>query len=162
MPTKLSLNSPIWNTAKRRARLSGVIQVAGLELERDIKKTISDSKPAGRTYRRTRITKAPSPSLPSKLRKYATAGGKTRVIVGYNFHRASRRGQPPAIDTGRLINSIRTIKLAQLRVRIATSVEYAAVLDDPKGLNRPFFASTAKANRHKYLQRIRKEMTRKS
>lgn len=161
MKSKLSLSSPLWDTPKRRARLSAVIQLAGLELERDIKTTISSSKPAGRTYRRTRIVRNPSKSRPSGLRKYATAGGKTKVIVGYNFHRASRRGQAPAIDTGRLINSIRMQKVSQLRVKVATSVLYAPILDDPAGLDRPFFESTVKANRTKYLKRIRREMLKK-
>jgi hypothetical protein len=77
------------------------------------------------------------------------------LIVGYNFHRASRAGQPPAILTGRLINSIRAYRVAEFKYRVGTSVVYAIYLDDPNGLNRPFFFSVAEQFRARFLEIMR-------
>lgn len=51
----------------------------------------------GRTYRRSRITRADSSKLPVGLRRYTTAKGNRRAIVGYNFHRARAMKEQPQV-----------------------------------------------------------------
>jgi len=92
----------------------------------------------GRTYGRGKITRAPSSRLPKGLRTYETAKGNKRAIVGYKFHRASAPGEAGAIDTGSVINSIRT-KPDGLRATI-TANRIAAILEYK--MNRPVFEPT--------------------
>lgn len=154
MKAKVTLNNSIWDTPKRRALIEAALLKAGQSFERDVKLNIQRSVPAGRTYRKNAITRAVSQKTLKGLRIRTTAGGKQVAVIGYNFHRASRRGQPPAIDTGRLINSIRMQQLSQLKVRIGTAVKYAARLDGPAQMDRPFFASVFNANKQSYLSAI--------
>jgi hypothetical protein len=151
MKAKLTLNNPLWQTPQRRAMLDKAVQQGGAELEAEIKQTIRESQPAGRTYRRRAITKATSRNLPAGLRKR-----NNRFIVGSEFHRASRRGQPPAIDTAGLINSIRGRKTGPMKTTVSVGKRYGAILDDPNGLNRPFFRSTVKAYLPRFKDKIRK------
>jgi len=44
------------------------------------------------------------------------------------MHVASAPGEPPAIDTGTLANSIRTVRLAPLRYAVQASTIYAKML----------------------------------
>lgn len=158
--SKVTFNKSIWNDAKRRAALSAVIFKVASEFERDVKTNIRESVPAGKTYRRGRITKAITRNTLNGLRTFATSAGKKRAIVGYNFHRASAPGQPPAIDTGRLINSITVQKLSPLRYRIASSVRYAEPLDmgTRRIAKRPFFFSVLAKHREHYLSQIQAAM----
>jgi hypothetical protein len=117
-----------------------------------MKENIQRSVPAGRTYRKTAIVRKSSRRT-SGL-KLAVRNGK--VIVGYNFHRASRRGQPPAIDSGRLINGIRSTRIAAGHGRVGVAVDYALPLDDPEGLDRPFFSSRVALYRPVFFENIRR------
>lgn len=128
---------------------------SALELETDIKENMAGSRAAGITYKIGNITRRESRKTKGlKLRKAKNG----QLIVGARFHRASARGQPPAIRTGRLINSIRARQIGAVppRFRVATSVKYAAPLDDPNGLNRPFFISRGEAYRPRYLENMRR------
>lgn len=127
-----------------------------IELEGDIKATIFTSRPAGRTYKTTAITRKLKRN-PNNLRRRGD-----RLIIGYNFHRASARGQAPAIRTGGLVNSIRAQRIAELRARVIVGKAYGAILDDPNGLNRPFFQSTLRKRLPVYLARIRREMKKQT
>lgn len=111
---------------------------AAFALHSKIIDNIRLSRPSGRTYRRGAITAKFSKRKHSGLR-LRTKAGTNRVITGAKFHRASAPGQPPAIDTGRLLNSIRIVRAGSNRYIIGTGVVYAAVLDNEKKLNRPFF-----------------------
>lgn len=132
--------------------LDKAVQTSGAELEAGIKQKILTSQPAGRTYRRSPITRAAtSRNLPAGLRR---TKNKNRVIVGSNFHRASRRGQPPAVDTAGLINSIRARKTGPLKTTVSAGKHYGEILDDPNKLNRPFFRSTVKEYLPKFKENI--------
>ena len=126
MKTKLQLNNPIWKSPERRAMLSKTILQSAAELESRIKLRILNSTPRGRMYKR----------------------GNNR------FHRASARGQAPAVDSGNLINSIRARKTGFLSAVVATGNNYAAWLDDKNKLDRPFFNSEAEKFRAKFRQNI--------
>ena len=58
------------------------------------------------------------------------------------IHFPSKRGNPPAIDTGNLASSIRINPARTIgknyQASVSTDVEYAESLDNPKLKNRPF------------------------
>lgn len=137
-------------------RLDLAVQTSGAELERDIKENIQQSTPAGRTYRRGAIIRKPSRRTAGLGLQNASRG--RGIIVGFKFHRASARGQAPAIDTGRLINSIAARRIGIMRARVGVSVSYALPLDDPEGLYRPFFSSRVRLYRSRYFVNIRKAL----
>lgn len=157
MKTTLRLNNPMWQTASRRRILDRAVQESGAELEAAMKRKMLPStreqQPTGRTYRRARITKAATKgNLALGLRR--KKGAKNRVVAGFEFHRASARGQAPAVDTGGLVNSIRARKTGPMKCRVSSGKAYARPLDDPNGLNRPFFSSTAEEFRPRFKENI--------
>ena len=107
------------------AQKQKLIDAAGLTLVRAIKLTLSEPG-TGRVYRRGS--------------RRATAGKRraARIVL----HRASAPGHPPAVDTGRLRNSI---AYDRERRRVGTNVEYAKDLEDgtPRMKPRPFMRPTA-------------------
>lgn len=129
MPVKRNLKSELWNINSRAARYNKAARSAALLFERDVKLKITLSRPSGRVYRRF---------------------GR--------LHIASAPGQPPAIDTGRLINSISSFRIATGHYRVGTAVNYAAALDNVRKKNRPFFAVTFKKNKQKYLGEMRRQL----
>ncbi len=140
--------------ANLTSAIAAAVSKSTVELERDIKENIASSIPAGRTYRKTPIVRKES-RRNSTLKLPRVAGG---LVVGFTFHRASRRGQPPAIRTGRLLNSIRSHKIAPYHGQVNAGVEYAQPLDDPAGLDRPFFHSRAELYRPRFFENIRRAM----
>lgn len=153
MQTTLILTAPAFQTNGRpRAAIAAAVSNSTFQLERDIKENIQRSKPAGRTYRRTAIVR-PESRRNSALKLPRRAGG---VIVGYTFHRASRAGQAPAIDSGKLINSIKGKVVSPLRGRVGVGAEYALPLDDPNGLNRPLFTERVNKFRTVFFENIRR------
>jgi hypothetical protein len=128
MKARLTLNNPLWRTTQRRKILDRAVQQSALELEGEIKRTILESTPRGRIYRR---------------------GSK-----GKRLHRASAPGQPPAVDTAGLINSIRAKKILDLKASVSTSKKYAPTLDDKQKLNRPFFAARAEKFKKKFKKNL--------
>ena len=126
---KINLNSGIWKTAARRKALDDAVLASAGELQGAIQKNIDDSVPAGRVYRVGTLTKAatkPLLALGLKTRK----GNAKRVITGSRIHRASAPGQPPAVDTTNLLNSIRAAKTGEMRATVAAGAEYAAALEN--------------------------------
>lgn len=119
-----------------------------------MKRNISVSVAAGRTYRRAAIVR--KASRRNSGLKLKTRKGGSLVVVGFQFHRASRRGQPPAIDTGKLINSIRALRISKFRHRINVGALYGAYLDDPEVLDRPFFASRVELFRPVFFENMRR------
>lgn len=161
MKATLRLNNPLWQTPERQKLLDKVVQQSGAELESEIKQAILGSVPSGRLYRRGAITKAASQkNLALGLRRAQLQ--PKRVIAGSRFHRASAKGQAPAVDSGALLGSIRAKKVGQLSVKVATSKRYAVRLDDKNKLNRPFFESTAEKFRPKFKQNIREAIQENS
>ena len=141
--------------ANRLNAIAAAVANSTVELERDIKENIQRSIPAGRTYRLNPIVRKES-RRNSTLKLARKAGG---VIVGYTYHRASSRGQPPAIRTGRLLNSIRSLQLNPTHGRINVGVDYGLPLDDPEGLDRPFFTTRVELYRPRFFENIRRAFT---
>lgn len=132
---------------------------AAAELEAAMKTNILRSKPAGRTYRTTAIVRKVGKRSIRAVPGLRTRAGGTKAVVGYNFHRASARGQAPAVRSGRLINSIRGRRVADFTARVGVSVAYAPRLDNPNGLDRPFFFSQARLFRPRFLTLIKTAWT---
>ena len=153
MKSILKLNNPLWQTQARRAMLDKAVQQSGAELESRIKQKILTGPKSGKTYRRGAITRAASKkNLGLGLRK--VKNNSKRVVAGSNFHRASARGESPANDLGGLVNATRSKKTGEMRNTVANSKKYAPILDDPNGLDRPFFRSTADEFKPKFKQNI--------
>lgn len=122
------LFSWIWDEQQVRMRIDRAVHEAAEQFAQDVKLNMIRSKPRGRAYRRF---------------------GK--------IHIASAPGQPPARDTGRLINSIKSVKRAVGFWETGVGASYGLRLDIPLpvGLGRPFFASVLKANRDHYVEIMR-------
>lgn len=150
MKATLVLTSPILNGTTPSA-LTAAVRRSAAELESDIKLNMQRSIPGGRVYRIGSIVRKSN-------RRNAVPGlrkrGPDSVIVGSTFYRASRRGQPPAIKTGRLFNAIRSSSISPTSSRVAAAVAYALPLDDPDGLDRPFFMSRAELYRPRFVQNV--------
>lgn len=157
MKSSLTLTSPLL-TGDPGGAVAKELGRSALQLERNIKENISSGRKTGRTYKRAALVRATSKRT-AGLKLVPRSGG-SRVVVGYTFHRASRRGESPAIDTGGLINSIRTTKLNRLRYRIGVGKDYGLPLDDPDGLDRPFFASQVEKFRPVFFENIRRAFLR--
>jgi hypothetical protein len=136
MKAKLTLSNPLWQTPERRAILDKVVQQSAAELESKIKQKILASRPAGRTYRRGAAV---------------LKGGKP---AAFSLHRASKKGQPPAVDSGGLVNSIGAKKTGAVKAAVSSGKNYAGRLDRKDRLDRPFFASTAEEFRAKFRQNL--------
>ena len=161
MKAKLTLNNRLWQTTERRAILDKAVQQSGAELESLIKQRILTGPKSGKTYRRGAIKKKVAKrdlvfyrSNRKVFKRTFTGLYAEKTTVGYQFHRASKKGESPASDTGGLANSIRAKKIGFLSVRVATSKRYALRLDSRQGLDRPFFASTAEEFKPKFKQNI--------
>ena len=156
MKIKLTFKSPLLDDDLRQ-RLSRVVRSSALELESDIKTFIQSSKPAGRLYRRGAITRAASKNTKALgLKHFKNSKGKERAVVAYKFHRASAKGQPPAIDTGGLIGSIASRDLALLRSRVSVGKKYGEPLE--RKLQRYFFRVRVIKFKPKFKERISAEI----
>jgi hypothetical protein len=119
--------------------------VSGIEAE--AKRLMEHSIPTGRTYRRGELNKAASISL-LRLGLQFSKRRQGQVIAGYRFHRASAAGQPPAVDTANLVNSMRAKRTGAMSAELAVNAAYAGYLEPPFAgeteveglLNRPFLA----------------------
>lgn len=153
MKSRLILRSPAAKNRNRAAAIRAALGLSGAEFEADVKENMSASIPRGKTYKIGNITGAATAANRGlKLRK--AANGK--LIIGARYHRASAKGQPPARRSGRLINSIRGRFVGPFKVRVGTGVRYAIPLDDPAGLDRPFFMSRAELYRARYKENMRR------
>lgn len=63
--------------------------------------------------------------------KQAMSGPRSGRIYkrGSRIHQASAPGEPPAVDTGKLKNSIRSEQIAVTKAIVSASAEYAAYLE---------------------------------
>lgn len=146
----------LWDKAARTDLYSKALYAVGNEAVKDIQANIDASIPAGRVYRRSRITRVASKRNAVKGLRLTEKQGKQARIVGYNFHRASAKGQPPAKDTKRLYRGNRVMRLSAFGIRVYNIMPYARHLEPPAKLNRPFFASAVNKNRDKYRRMIMK------
>jgi hypothetical protein len=113
--------------------------MAGLELQGEIQATLSHPG-TGRVYLRgvkTRVVMGKNGKLNAFGRQVEAAGElrnvKNRSVpTAYGYHRASAPGEPPAVDTGRLRRSIKTVddtKGKNVLIRVGSDVEYAPDLE---------------------------------
>jgi HK97 gp10 family phage protein len=89
--------------------------------------------------------------MQSSMRESVAAGER------YGNHTASAPGQPPAIDTGRLVGSVFSTGVERiggdLAVRVGTNTEYAIYLEQgtERMAARPFIAPAVLNNRQRLL-----------
>lgn len=173
MKSSLKLNNPLWQTVKRRQILDKVVQQSGAELESLVKQKILTGPKSGKLYRRGAIKKKIAKRDLSFYRSDRRIFKRTftslydeKTTVGYNVHRSSAAGQSPANDSGRLANSIRAKKIGFMSVRVATSVRYAAALDNGSSKRkiaaRPFFRVTAEEFKPQFKGNLREAIARNS
>lgn len=141
-------------TNAQRLELGRAIALEAFRIEREIKLKITSSTPAGRTYKIGRITSGSKGLAKLGLKSYKTKSGKTRYVTGSKIYRASAKGQAPGVRTGGLLNANSIQKLGVLLYRVKNTKKYAAPLDAPNGLNRPFFASTVAGARPGFTRRL--------
>lgn len=165
MKATLILKNPLWQTQERQKILDKAVQQSGAKLEAKIKQKILDGPKSGKLYRRGAIKKQIAKrdlafyrSNQRIFKRTFTSLYDEKTTVGYKIHRASRRGESPATDSGRLVNSIRARKLGVMSVLVATSVRYAIYLDSKKYLDRPFFGGTAEEFRAEFIEDIRQAL----
>jgi hypothetical protein len=116
-------------------------------VESEAKRLMQHSIPTGRTYRRAEINKAASITL-LRLGLQLSKRRQGQVVAGYRFHRASAPGEPPAVDTANLVNSMRAKRTGPMSAELMVNAAYAGFLEPPfegetgvEGLlNRPFLA----------------------
>jgi hypothetical protein len=83
-----------------RERIEATVAKTALAVEADVKASMIESTPEGIIYKHGKVT-----------------------------HQASGPGQPPAIDTGYLINHIAAKELAPMQWSVSAGAEYAAALE---------------------------------
>lgn len=116
MNTYVHLNSDIFQDVPRRQAVANLISRSARELKNLTKQRMVRSQPTGRLY--------------------ARRGGS-----GFRrFHRASARGQRPAIDTGKLLNSVQSKTLGEFKAVTAAEAPYAKYLQGER-LNRPILSA---------------------
>lgn len=151
----LILRNRIWDKAQRADQYSKSLYAVGVEAVSDIQEYIDTSVPSGKTYRRGSIKRRATKRNSVPGLRMTTVRGKEARIVGYKFHKASAKGQPPAKDTKKLYKGNKVKRMAAFRVRVYNDVPYATHLEPPAKLHRPFFRVTILKNRNKYRQMIR-------
>lgn len=137
-----------------------IVLQTGTVIERDSKQSMRGPK-HGRVYRRGAITRKYKmggkayQSLRGKGMRGKSNGGRVAVTVGYKFHRASAPGEAPAIDYGKLVNSIEMVfQRPLLRSIVYATAAYAIRLE--KNLNRPFMRPAAENAWPDFLARMKK------
>ena len=93
----------------------------------------------------------------------SSKGGRTYVVTkSGKTHTASVKGNPPAINTGRLVNSFFVKPATRTRnfSSIETKVKYAGYLEDEQGLDRPFMSerSVPFKNTKQYANKMSKDI----
>lgn len=94
--------------------------------------------------------------LPKSGRFYGRgkAQGGGRVFRGGGRYRASAKGEAPAIRSGRLFNSIKESYPNKLTGIITIDTPYAAYLEPPAPLDRPFALVSAETIVEQFNQRL--------
>lgn len=135
MKSEITFNAPIFDTTKLRDAGSRAVMIAARELRDRTKQNFLDGPQTGRLY--------------------ARRGGE-----GFRrFHRASARGERPAVDTGRLLNSVEANRLGDTTAEVVASVPYASFLQD--GLDRPILSEQDEKQAEAELARIYEAELRK-
>lgn len=115
MPVKIKFGSKVFNKTGRRQAVSNFIRRQAKDFTQLTKRRIIESKPSGRQYSRKR------------------GNGFTRS------YRASARGQRPAIDSGKLLNSIKDRRISETSAESFAGAYYAEYLQSER-LHRPIMS----------------------
>jgi len=118
-----------------RTEVGKAVVGTALELQGDIKKSVSRGPATGRVYRKQ---------------------NPTRV------HQASAPGQAPQTDTGRLVNSITFDRVGQFTATVGSKLVYAMYLEFGTRhiAQRPFFRPAVKRIRPKFIKRLEAALSR--
>lgn len=98
---------------------------------------------------------------------YNSGGGRTYRVSkakgSKGLHTASIKGNPPAVNTNRLVNSIQAFPATKgtFYSRVQTKTEYAKYLEDESGLDRPFMSKRSQPYKEakKYAEAIAKDIS---
>lgn len=126
--TTTRLDSDIFDDVKRRQAVSGLIHRSAKDCKNLTKRRMIESKPTGRLYRRRRG--------PGFVRS----------------HRASAKGKRPAIDTGKLLNSVRDQRQGEFKATTDVNVKYAEYLQSDR-LGREIITDADAAEEQRKLDR---------
>jgi len=130
-------------TAALQPRVGAVVNATIHRIEARAKASMSGAK-HGRTYRRGAI----------RSRRKADKG----QVIGYKFHRASAPGEAPAIDTGALVNSVRSEMVGPTEGIVFSNLQTAVILEfgSSRMAARPFMEPAATAERDAHAAAIAK------
>jgi hypothetical protein len=126
----ISLNISIKHDLNLPAEIEALTEKFVNQIPIEARRIIDESTPRGRLYRRGGIRGR----MLKGLRR--APGTKTRAIVGSRIHRAAAKGQPPAIDSGRLKREIKVARSGRGKFRVIFGAPYAGILEFQ--LDRPF------------------------
>lgn len=114
-------------SARVRAEVADEVMSVALDLQADAKRSIARGPKTGRVYRR-----------------------------GNRTHQASAPGQPPASDTGRLVNSVEFDKVGAFTATVGSNLIYALHLEygTRKMAARPFFRPAVERMRKQFMARL--------
>ncbi|MFC6591676.1 HK97-gp10 family putative phage morphogenesis protein [Deinococcus lacus] len=103
-----------------------------------------------RTYRNISHRQAQALGLRGRSMQTANGNIRTRVRSGYREIKVSAPGDSPAVQTGRLRQSITVQKVKAGRYRVGTNVEYAPYLEfGTRNMQpRPFMRPALEKHRH--------------
>ena len=100
----------------------------------------------------------------SSVAMHKSSGGRFyKVTKTGKPHQASVKGNPPAKDTGRLINSLFVTPASptKLSASLSTNVEYAGFLEDKDNLDRPFMSERSQPfqDTKTFAERVAKDIS---
>lgn len=134
-----------------RERLAEATGRAAAEIEARAKNKIRDTNKTGRLYRVGSIRKAYGARHTGQLEAMGLRGrtldtGKKQFVIAAKVHRASARGEAPALFTGNLANSIKHTEAEQTALGVRSTVNVNARYGKPleTKLDRPYLTVAAK------------------
>lgn len=158
---KLSPNlvSKIFDKGYSQMELTEALKVSAANLQKKLKENITNSTPMGRKYIRSvpfgqrrgvaAFERPPKRGRPRKIGR--PKGGRRKANVARYVpvpkrakvtieHRASAKGQPPAIETGELYNGLHVKVTGDDEITAQSNGRQSRVLDDVENEDsRPFF-----------------------
>lgn len=114
-----------------RQEVSKAVTATAIDLQKDVKKRIRNGPATGIVYQKYNPKRT---------------------------HKASRKGESPANDTGRLLNSIYFDREGDLTVLVGSNLVYAAYLEF--ALGRPYFRPAIEMITPKFKRRLNKVLRR--
>lgn len=126
--TTVKLDSQIFKDVSRRQAVSNLVGRNAKDFKNLTKRRMIESRPTGRLYRRSR------------------GAGFIRS------HRASAKGQRPAIDSGNLLNSVQDKRTGEFTAEASVGAEYAKYLQSRR-LKRPIMSDRDAAEAQAKLNR---------